>query len=244
MRKRYEDPWSRGRSRVCRGFRAALAPAALLAVACASAPPDAPPLADFEAAERKGDIVRLTGMPPTRCTWSAPDVELCTWRLANRDSAWWTLAPTVATKYQVNLVCEFPTDGSAAARACAVFPRKSLPVAVLPQVASRSAWAASEPHAPEPPREPSAGDSRNEAQRQLDEAETVGQMTALVGDVPDLCEAASDGRHFCVWSAGHQSQGYELLAATIDTRKRVQLSCAFPSDGGPRASGSCRVEAP
>jgi len=244
MRKRSEDPWSRGRSRLRRSLRAALVPAALLGAACASPPADAPPLADFEAAGRKQDIVRLTGMPPTRCTWSRPEAELCTWRLANRDSAWWTLAPTVDTKYQVNLVCEFPTDGSAAARACTVFPRKSLPVAALPQVASRSAWAATDTRAPEPSREPGAGDSRSEAQHQLDEAETVAQMTALVGDVPDRCEALSDGRQFCTWKAGNQAQGYELLAATIGTSKRVQLSCTFPSDGRPRASGSCRVEAP
>jgi hypothetical protein len=244
MRKRSEDPRSRGRSRVRRSLLATLVPAALLGAGCARPPADAPPLADFEAAGRKEDIVRMTGMPATRCTWSRPQAELCTWRLANRDSAWWTLAPTVDTKYQVNLVCEFPTDGSATARACTVFPRKSLPVAVLPQVASRSEWAATDRYAPEPSREPSAGDSRGEAQRQLDEAETVAQMTALVGDVPDLCEAVSGGRQFCTWKAGNQAQGYELLAATIDTRKRVQLSCTFPSDGGPRASGSCRVEAP
>jgi hypothetical protein len=211
--------------------------AALLVVGCASAPTDAPPLAEFEAAARKGDIVRLTGLAPLRCTWSSPGQELCTWRLANRDKAWWTLAPTVGTKYQVNLVCEFPTDGSAVARACSVHPRKALPVAPLPPVASRGDSSA-------PERDPGAAALRSEAQRQLDAAENVAQMTGLVGDVPDLCGATAIGEQSCVWNAGHQTQGYELLAATIATRQRVRLSCTFPSDGGPRASGSCSVEAP
>lgn len=214
--------------------------AAAVALGCAGPPPDAPPLAEFEAAERKQDIVRLTGLAPARCGWSRPGMELCTWRLANRNSAWWTLAPTVGTEYQVNLVCEFPSDGSPRARACNVYPRKSRSVTRTPSVAS--AGASSEAAQPSP--ELGAEEARSEAQRQLDAAETVAQMTALVGDAPDRCATAADGEQRCFWTAGNQTLGYELLAATIGASKRVQLDCSFPGDGGPRAPGSCRVVGP
>ena len=216
--------------------------------ACASAPLDAPPLADFEAVKRKADVVRFTGTAPTRCTWSRPGNELCTWRLANRNAAWWTLAPTVETEYQVNLVCEFPKDGSPRARACAVYPRKSRYFSVTPPVAAAGPSAAAGTGAQRSYRAPAPQTDeaylREEAQRSLDAAKTVREMVELVGDAPDSCVSVDRRSQECVWNAGDQALGYDLLAATIDADGRVQLRCRFPKDGRARAADSCRVAAP
>jgi hypothetical protein len=210
--------------------------------ACASAPPDAPPLADFEAAERKDDVIRFTGFAPTRCTWSRPGNELCSWRLANRNGAWWTLAPTLPTEYQLNLVCEFPSDGSRRAKPCAIYPRKSRPFTATPPVATAGSDADRSYRASAPEGD---GDlAREEAQGSLDAARTVREIVELVGDAPELCVSVGERSQECVWNAGNQTLGYELLAATIDTDERIQLHCTFPEDGSPRAAGSCRIDAP
>lgn len=211
---------------------AAGAAGALLVASCASAPPDAPPLAEFEAAATKAEVVRLTGIPPSRCTWSRPDFEICTWRLANRNPAWWTLAPSVGTKYQVNLVCEFASDGSASVP-CSVYPRKARPLAATPAVAAAGSG--------EPSGQVDAATARGEAQSLLDSALTVREMTELVGDAPDRCAAPDERDRLCTWRIGNQAQGYEIVAATLGASGRVQLSCRFPGDGGARESGSCQV---
>ena len=240
MRIREPLRWQSRRRGRSRPVVAAVAGAWLLA--CASVPPEAPPLADFAAVRRKDDVIRFTGFAPTRCTWSRPGNELCSWRLANRNGAWWTLAPTLPTEYQLNLVCEFPSDGSPRAKPCAIYPRKSRPFTATAPVAAAGSDAERSYRAPAPEGE---GDlAREEAQRALDAVGTVREVVELVGDAPDLCVRVGERSRECVWNAGNQAQGYELLAATIDTDERVQLHCTFPEDGSPRAAGSCRIDAP
>lgn len=208
----------------------------VLAAACASRPPAGPSLEEFRAARSQRDVVRLTTQPPIRCSWSRPGHELCTWRFANRDSAWWVLAPSIETPHQVNFVCEFPSDGSRGERACEVIPRTAEEFRGTPPVASsprKTRGARRNPAAPNP----------EAAWREIETARTASEMTRFVGDVADRCAAVDAHTQLCTWEAGKAHRAYEVLAVAADTDSWVALSCAFPSDGSDRATGTCRAEA-
>ena len=214
--------------------------AAIAVAGCAKAPTDPPRLEDFESARRMDEVIRFVDSTPDRCTWSRPNHEICSWRLGNREKAWWTLAPTVHTDYQVNVLCELAIDGSPSERACEVYPRKS---GAFPATAPVAAAGAPESSVPAglPSAESAHARSAESAQRALDEARSVWEVSDLVGDAPDHCFAADGESQVCVWNAGNQVRGYAILAAIADTSERVRLSCSFPSDGSPRAWESCRV---
>ncbi len=208
----------------------------VLAAACASRLAPAPPLEEFRAARSQGDVVRLTTYPPVRCSWSRPEYELCTWRFANRDSAWRVLAPSIDTPHQVNFICEFPSDGSPGQRECEVIPRTAEEFRGTPAVASR-------PRAYKGARRPAAAANPEEAWREIETARTASEMTRFIGDVADRCTAVDAHTQLCTWEVGKAHRGYEVLAAAAGTDSWVALSCAFPSDGSDRAVGTCRAEA-
>jgi hypothetical protein len=177
--------------------------------------------------------VRLTTFPPVRCTWSRPGYELCSWRFSKRDPAWWTLAPSIGTRHQVNLVCEFPRDGSPAERECDVYPRAAQPFREVVGAAGGTLE-----------QRPARGDAarRTPAWQQLGTARTPLQMSRLIGDAPDRCLPIDARTQLCAWESGKAQWGYELLAAAAEAEGRVLLTCHFPSDGSERAKDACRAE--
>jgi hypothetical protein len=192
----------------------------LLVLACVSPPPAGPPLAEIQAAKTRGAMIQATTLEPARCTWSRAGFEICVWKLGNRNGAWYPLSESIGTRYRVNLICEFPSDGKPTERDCLVLPAASPPT--------------------------TGGDpvrvAREEAQRQLDAASTAWQVTQLVGDAPERCSAVDANAQFCVWRADVHTVGFPILLAFLESRARVQLSCSFPTDGSPRAPGSCRAQ--
>jgi hypothetical protein len=197
--------------------------AALLALACNTTPAGAPAAADVLAAKTRGEMLQVTTLDPQRCTWSRAGFELCVWKLGDRNSAWYTLAESLGTRYRVNLICEFPTGGGPRERDCVAVPAASPPTTGSGARRVRI--------------------TTSEAQAQLDAAKTAWELTSLVGDVPARCSKVDDATQFCVWQASNHTRGFATLMRLLDKRARVQLSCRLPHDGGPREPGSCRTEA-
>src|SRR5215470_5770175 len=100
---------------------AGAAAAAALALACGSGDPTGE--AAIEARTTKGELTALAGAGPLRCVFSAPGLELCSWRIEVGNSAWKPLAGAGGAG-DLNLVCELPIDGSArSADSCRAHPR-------------------------------------------------------------------------------------------------------------------------
>jgi hypothetical protein len=82
------------------------------------------------------------------------------------------------------------------------------------------------------------------AQARLDLAlagyETKQALSEFVGAAP-YCIQSSTTDELCEWQAGRHLPGWRALAASINTRDRVNLICDLPLSGGPRASDSCSV---
>jgi len=201
----------------------ALAGLALLVAACETPPAGAPSVAEVRAAKTRGEMLRVTTLEPLRCTWSRPGRELCVWRLGDRNSAWYALSESIGTRYRVNLICEFPTDGGPAERECLILPAASPPT--TGSAAKRVRVTAAE------------------AQRQLDAATTAWEISELVGDAPQRCSAVDAQTQFCVWQASTQTRGFAVLVQLLERRARVQISCTLPADGSARDAGTCRAQA-
>lgn len=210
-------------------------------IGCRSAPPGTPSMQVLHDAERKGDVMRFAGGAPDRCSWSAPGEEVCTWRLSNRHRAWWAIAPTLPTDYQVNLVCAFPTDGSPRdPDACVGYPRKFMPFGSLPPVSTRGGARKGAGVSPTD-RVAHEKSHRAEARDRLAQAGTVWEMTSLVGNGPEHCGLVDERNQYCTWRLGRRSLGYEVFALLADTDGWVELDCTFPRDGSPRGPGSCQT---
>ena len=122
----------------------------------------------------------------------------------------------------MNLISEFPTDGTPRERACLVLPAASPPTTGNSSRRARI--------------------SRPEAQSQLDAATTVWALSELVGDVPERCGAVDATTQFCVWRADNHTSGFPTLLPLLESRARLRLGCTLPADGGARAAGSCRAQ--
>ena len=122
----------------------------------------------------------------------------------------------------MNLICEFPSDGTAMERDCLILPAASPPTTGNGRRRVRV--------------------TREEAQSQLDTASSAWQLTQLVGDAPVRCSATDASTQFCVWQANNHTLGFATLLPLLESRARLQLSCTLPSDGSPRAPGSCRAQ--
>jgi hypothetical protein len=184
----------------------------------------------LEASTTKVEISALAGGGALRCVFSAPGLELCTWRLAEGDPAWAPLASAAGSDGELNLVCELPIDGS---------PRSGESCRVHPRAAQAATGEADLP----PVGAAGLVEGRGEAERKLAEAVTVRELSHLVGDAPDRCRTGA-GVQTCEWSLAEGSAGYGLLAALVDdagSGESVQLRCALPLDGAARAADSCGV---
>lgn len=181
--------------------------------------------ADLEASATKTELSAFAGREPERCVFSAPSLELCSWRLGETDRGWATLAEPLGASSDVNLVCEIPIDGSSRSEgSCAGY---ALAAAGLPAVSASAG---------------SADARRKAAEQQLAAALTVRELSALLGDAPDKC-LTGRGVQTCAWGLSEEVAGYELVAALATEPGVVELRCLVPLDGTPRASDSCTVEA-
>jgi hypothetical protein len=197
----------------------------VVALACetGTAPPGAPTVEEILEARTKGEILRVTTLEPLRCVDVRTGYEICAWQLGDRHAAWYPLAQALGNKSaRVNLICEFPAGGGARERDCLALPARSV---------STRGWGK---------QRLAAGAA--EAQAQLDAVRTVWDVSALVGDAPARCSPVDASTRLCVWSLNQRTQGYALLLPLLEKRARLQLSCAFPADGGPRGPGSCRAQ--
>jgi hypothetical protein len=214
------DTWGHG------GRRAIAAGLALgILVACGGEEPRSS--AELDALRTKIEIAEYAGGDAARCVFSAPDLELCTWRIEEGQAAWAALSqPGIGG--DLNLLCELPIDGSPRADgSCRAHPRSSQAAAresALPPVSAAGSL-----------------EGRSSAEQRLAEALTVRALSDLVGDAPDRCKTNLESQT-CEWSVGEDAAGYGLLAALVDdagSGSVVRLRCAVPLDGSARATDSC-----
>lgn len=178
------------------------------------------------------DLQRFLGTRRLSCVHSRPGYELCGWRLGDRDTAWPILARSLGTEYQLNVVCDLPTDDGPRERdSCHVFPRVALPFEVALRRAAPDVAAGSGVEATR------AG----EAARALERAITLLDLSLLVGSGPGECLRKSRTHQLCRWQSSNQTPGHALIAAVIDEDRRVVLACRIPYDNAPRDPHSCEV---
>ena len=92
----------------------------------------------------------------------------------------------------------------------------------------------SPPYAPDP-------HAQARVDLQLAGYETKDSLSHFVGASPSLCIRSSATDELCEWQVGNRLQGWQALAASIETDDRVNLICSLPLSGAPRASDSCSV---
>jgi len=80
------------------------------------------------------------------------------------------------------------------------------------------------------------------AQAVLDQAQTLLQLTQLVGTAPGECVPLTLTSRVCTWQVTNRMPGYQTLAQIADTRKIVYLICTLPMGNEPREPGSCQVK--
>ena len=217
-----------------RGRRTQLAAAALavaITVACATENPRLGVRADaISGFTTQVQLNEGLGSGPRRCVRSRAGHQLCGWIVTNRSAIWEPLAEELDTPRRINVLCELPDDGSPrAADACTAYAR------VATSSARMRAFLSGEP-------EPEDGNvSGADAQRALDDARTVVALSRLVGDIPGQCLPVDPRTQRCEWALNNQSPGFRLVAATLDTKKAVVLTCELPADGTDRSDDGCTV---
>jgi hypothetical protein len=75
----------------------------------------------------------------------------------------------------------------------------------------------------------------------LSDAVTEGELTLRLGPSARSCVESTPGTRLCEWVVGDRNEAWEALARAIDTKDKVGVLCQLPSDGSPRAGGSCRA---
>jgi len=183
----------------------------------------------LEARTTRAEISEYAGGEAERCVFSAPDLELCSWRLGPEDPAWASQASAVATDGEVNLVCELPIDGSPRA------PGSCRPHARAAQTATAGRGELPAVSAP------GTLEARREAEQRLARAATLRELAHAVGDAPDRCRTGA-GVQTCEWNLAEGVAGYALVAALVDAADpgaAVRLSCVLPLDGSTREARAC-----
>lgn len=67
------------------------------------------------------------------------------------------------------------------------------------------------------------------------------ELSQFVGALPSLCVQSSPSAELCQWMLGASLPAWRPMAQVIDTGDRVNLVCALPVSGEPRAAGSCTI---
>lgn len=202
---------------------ATLVSGAVLLLGCAGSGPATQ--ADLDASATKTELSEFAGREPERCVFSAPSLELCSWRLQEVDRGWAVLAEPLGASGGVNLVCEVPIDGGPRTEGSCV--GHALAAGKLPAVSATGG---------------APGEHREAAAQRLAAARTVRELSELLGDAPDKCLTGM-GVQRCAWSLSEEMPGHELVAELATAPGALELSCLVPLDGSPRAADSCTVKA-
>ncbi len=216
-------PWEVSRRAARPGLCGVLAAAIL--VACGGADPQG--TASVDAFTTKVEIADFAGGEAVRCVFSAPGLELCTWRIVEGAEAWAALADASGSGGDLNLVCELPLDGGPRAEgSCRAHVRSARAAGAggLPPVGAAGSL-----------------ESQRDAEQRLGEALSLQEISHLVGDAPERCRTGP-GVQTCEWSVAEGAAGYGLLAALVDdagSGSSVRLRCVVPLDGAARAADSC-----
>jgi hypothetical protein len=184
------------------------------------------------------EVERFAGGSPDRCVFSAPDREMCRWRIEGRViRAGGTDESGVASG--VNLLCELPIDPmSPATGFCNVHALEPGAVAQLAQtegVASLPPVSAARPEPLVTPFDPVA------VAVALSEARTLRDLSKLLGDIPESCLTGA-GVQTCRWHISEGSDGEMLFASAPGMARAVELLCRLPLDGSARLAESCLVK--
>ena len=194
-------------------------------------------------ARTRAELTAALGRRERLCVASSPSLLVCEWRIEFEAPRWSELAAMLPTEDPLNLLCELPADGAERAPdSCIVFPRRSnrflylLPYSRTP---SRTA---------KPPADRAEVRARyqREASAEIAWARTVAELSYLVGAAPNACEDLQDATQGCVWGAANATYGHGTLAFSVSasSSEKVRMRCILPTDGSPRASGSCELEVP
>jgi hypothetical protein len=184
----------------------------------------------------RSDLVHFAGGQPDRCVYSAPNRELCRWRIEGRLIRRGHADPR-AVPGGVNLLCDIPiATASGIEGACVVLALEPGAVPSLTEAdhGKLPPVSAAQP-APPPPVSPM------QAARQLAEARTVRDLSHLVGDVPEDC-LTGRGVQTCHWQIAAGEAGYGIFAAVAGAGGSVELRCRLPIDGSGRPAESCLVK--
>ena len=185
----------------------------------------------------RSNLVRFTGGQPDRCVYSAPDRELCRWRIEGRLIRRGH-ADQRAVPGGVNLLCDVPIRAASEAEgACVVL---ALEPDAVPSLTEADRDKLPPVSAARPAPSPSV--SPMQAARQLAEARTVRDLSHLVGDVPEDC-LTGRGAQTCHWRIAAGEAGYGIFAAVAGAGGTVELRCRLPIDGSDRPAESCLVTA-
>jgi hypothetical protein len=179
----------------------------------------------------------FVGSAPDRCEAVSDVTQVCLWPLSKATAGWMPLAQVLETGDRLNLICEFPLDGSKRAESsCSVHPQRSnrpyFRGQFRPQDRRMSRTKRAE-----------IRESESEKARQLLSASvTAFELSTLVGDIPDQCFKGGS-EFFCTWGSHAGTYGHGTLAMSIEASfsKKVKLRCTLPADGGPRAADSCQA---
>ena len=192
---------------------------------------------DPQVSATRSDLAHFAGRQPDRCVYSAPDRELCRWRIEGR-----LIRPGHADQRGVpggvNLVCDVPIGAQSEAEGdCVVL---ALEPGAMPSLteADRAELPPVSAARPAPP--PSVNPM--EAARELAEARTVQELSHLVGDVPEDC-LTGRGVQICHWRIAAGEAGYGIFASVAGAVGSVELRCRLPIDGSERTAESCLVTA-
>jgi hypothetical protein len=186
------------------------------------------------------EVEAFAGVPVTRCVAAPSAMSLCEWQLGNRAAGWKAVTMAIDTDDRVALLCLLPDDGSA---------RTPGSCTAAPMVSNRSRWGVTSRARRKGAKLPkeqfaSPASKRVAAQREIDAARTLIEISRMLGATPVGCTPGLPGSQVCLWKGTARVHGHGTLAASIGTSmsKKVIMRCSLPLDGSPRNPGSCRVQ--
>ncbi len=193
-------------------------------------------------ATTKRALARFLKSAPNVCIQVSSTTELCDWILERSDAGWRPLAAAISSDDRILVLCEIPLGSSPReADSCTAHPRRSnrkeFKTGSRHNAARHSKYAIKHPGS----RQRQLSEMANQA---IDDAQTIVELSRLVGQAPSHCTDKRDGDLICVWKATARSYGHGTLAVAIRApfSKKLRMQCVVPSNGHPRAPGSCRVE--
>lgn len=185
-----------------------------------------------------GDVLSISeqvGALPSRCMESSPTLRLCEWLIDRPTPAWKSLAEAIDTaREHISLLCAVTVGGELLAPGgCTAYPRYS----------NRNQFRILNPSSRDETTRERGAEYRLVMSGWIENAQTVYEVSRLMGFLPDRCFDVSASTQVCVWRTNSGTYGHGTVATWLGAPKsaRVRLQCAFPKDGSARAPGSCQA---